>query len=59
MGEEVEETRDFIEEIVVFIPSHLTVGMVSGAISLVTGAFALWQLSKVDKEEIEAFLRGG
>lgn len=37
-----------------FVPSHLVVGMVFGAVSLATGGYALWELKQVTKEEISA-----
>jgi hypothetical protein len=44
-------------ETVVFIPSHLTRGLVAGAISVCTGVYALYQFYQVTPEEVLAFIR--
>jgi hypothetical protein len=41
---------------VVFVPSHLTLGLLAGAISLVTGLYAFYEFSQVELEEVVAMV---
>jgi hypothetical protein len=48
---------DIPDDAVEFIPSHLTKGLVAGAVTLVSGAYAAYQFKQVTIEEVLAFLR--
>ena len=61
MGEELQ--TQVLEETVIFIPSHLTKGLVASGISLVAsgvavtfGLYALWEFKQVKAEEILAMM---
>lgn len=45
------------EEAVTFIPSHLTKGLVAGAVTIVSGGYAAYQFKQITLEEVLAFLR--
>lgn len=57
MGE-IEKAGELLEETVVFVPSHLTKGMVAGAFALILGAYAAYEFAHVSKEEVRAMLTG-
>lgn len=40
----------------VFIPSHLTKGLIGLAVTLLAGIYTAWELSQVEREEVDAFL---
>lgn len=44
------------EEIVYWVPSHLTRSLVAGGLAVVCGAYAAYEFRKITAEEVQAFL---
>ena len=52
----MDEIIRFKEEYVRFVPSHLTKALLASVVSLGFAAYAAWEFSQVEMEEVEGLI---